>query len=62
MFKKKKLRITSDVSFVHNGGCRGSIKQNEIYRKFQSYKGTSLVRDMICKSINTDQGGKGETY
>ena len=44
------------VILVAGGGER--IKQNDNDCKVQSYKGTKLGYDMICKSINSDQEEK----
>ena len=36
----------------------GRIKHNDNDWKFQSYKGTNLCYDMLCESVNCDQGEK----
>ena len=53
-----KKRLPDDfllVILVAGGGC---IKHNENDWKFKSYKGTNLGYDMLCESVNYDQGEK----
>ena len=56
--KTTKLRLTSDFSIGHTGSWWGRIKHNDNNWKFQSYKGTNLVYDMLYESVNSDQEEK----
>ena len=47
--------LTAGFFLGNTGGWGGRIKHNDNDWKFQSYKGTNLVYDMLCESVNSDQ-------
>ena len=53
----KRPRLVAYFSLDHTGGWGGCIKQNNAWN-FHGYKGSNLVYDMMCESVNSDQEEK----